>query len=457
VHARVGVARGRFEPLLTANLGYSNADTPPPVTLLQQGLVTSLVNVETYSWSAGVSAELPTGTRLSAGWTNVRTQSTSGGTALTDPLLYNSGLLLSVTQPLLRGFAFDLDIPQADLLRARFASQRAALDVRASLIATLKATEDAWWELVRAFKEREVRRTSVELARRQLQLTNKQIELGILARSDSIAPDFTLAQRELALVEADAAIARAADLLRQVLNLPRSEWSRPLVPPVPATLDDPPRDSHPNLDEAMALAFKNRPELAQRRIDIERTNLDVRAARANRLPTLDVGLSYQMIGQQSSYQATLEQMASSNVKAWTASASFSWSPLMTAARAQVDSSLAAQRAAEVQLEQQRLDLLAELRNDLQEIETAAREIRAAAHSRELATRALDVEQYKFQDGTSTNFIIGQRQAELEQTRLEELRAVIRHRKARTALEAAMGTLIEARGIKLDVGQGGPHE
>jgi outer membrane protein TolC len=142
--------------------------------------------------------------------------------------------------------------------------------------------------------------------------------------------------------------------------------SRAAVVPV-----DVPRCEEPgvSLDEAMAL--KNRPELAQRRIDIERTSLDLRTARADRLPTLDVGL------------------------------------------------------------------------------TAARQIRAAARFRELATRALDVEQRKFQDGTSNNFMIGQRQADLAQAQLAELGAVIRYRKARTALEAAMGTLIEARGVRLD--------
>src|SRR5262249_20338593 len=135
--------------------------------------------------------------------------------------------------------------------------------------------------------------------------------------------------------------------------------------------------------------------------------------------------------------------------------SFSWSSLMLAARAQVDASLAGQRAAQVQLERQRLDLLVDLRDDLREIETAARQIRAAARFRELATRALDVEQRKFLDGTSNNFMIGQRQAELAQAQLAELGAVIRHRKARTAFEAAMGTLIEARGVRLDVGSTGP--
>jgi outer membrane protein len=449
--AGIGVARGRFEPLLSAFYAHASADTPPPLTLLQQGIATSQLSIDSDIWNVALSAQLPTATQLSVGWTNLRSSINAVSPAPTDPLVFNSGLSFNITQPLLRGFAFDIDIPRADLLRAHFASRRAALDVRAALIATIKATEDAYWDLLRVLREAEVRRASRELARQQRLLSEKLIESGSLPRSDLIAAESTLAQRELALIEADAAIVRRANQLRRVLNLPRSEWTRPLVPA------DAPRYEEPGvtLEEAMALALKNRPELAQRRIDIERSSLDVRVARTDRLPTLDVGFSYGLIGQQSGYFGTLDQMVSNNVKAWTASASFSWSPLMLAARARVDSKLAGQRAAEVQLEQLELDLLVELRDDLNEIETAARQVRAAGRFRELATRTLDVEQRRFQEGTSTNFLIGQRQGELAEAQVAEVDAVIRHRKARTALDAAMGTLIEARGVRLDVGGAGP--
>jgi HAE1 family hydrophobic/amphiphilic exporter-1 len=448
--ASIGVAWGRFEPSLNAAYGYANADTPPPVALLQQGVVSSQLKIESHLWSVGLATELPTGTQLSVSWNNLRTLSTST-MPLTDPLLYNSGLTFSLVQPLLKGFAFDLAVPMANVLRAKLASRRAALDVRAALIATLKATEDAYWDLRGAIQEREVRHTFLELARQQVSFTDKQIRAGIVPAAELIAAESTLAQRELAVIEADAAIPRASDRLRQVLGLPRADWSRPLIPV------DPPHSQEPQvtLDAAMALALKNRPDLEQRRIDLERTKLDVRTARAERLPALDVGFSYGLIGQEPSYHGTLDQMISNKVRSWSTWASFSWSPLMVRARALVAANLAGQRAAQVQLEAQAIDLDVELRDALLEIDTAARQIGAATRYRELATRALDVEERRFQDGSSNNFMIGQRQAELAQAQLAELRAVIRRCKAGTALEAAMGTLIEARGVKLDVGGSAP--
>ena len=81
-----------------------------------------------------------------------------------------------------------------------------------------------------------MRRASLELARQQRLLSRETDRArGCLRASDLIAAESTLAQRELAVIEADAAITRSADRLRRVLNLPRSEWTRPLVPV------DPPR------------------------------------------------------------------------------------------------------------------------------------------------------------------------------------------------------------------------
>src|SRR5262249_51834186 len=146
-------------------------------------------------------------------------------------------LTLGLTQPLLKGFAFDMAIPRADVLRARFASRRQALDVRSSLLTTIKGTENAYWDLVQALKESEVRRASLELAREQRRLTQKQIDAGILPPSDLIAAESTLAQRELAVVESDAAIGRASDGLRRVLGLSRGEWGRPIQPIDPPSFE----------------------------------------------------------------------------------------------------------------------------------------------------------------------------------------------------------------------------
>ena len=110
---------------------------------------------------------------------------------------------------------------------------------------------------------------------------------------------------------------------------------------------------------------------------------------------------------------------------------------------------ATESARRTQLEQASLDLYAELRDDLRTLELGTRQVRAAAKFRELAREALESEQRKFINGTSNNFVVAQRQADLASARQDELTALIGHRKSSTALDAAMGVLLEERGVQLD--------
>ena len=64
-------------------------------------------------------------------------------------------------------------------------------------------------------------------------LTHRQIDAGLMPPSDLIAAESTLAQRKLQVLQAEAAIDQAYDVLRSALNLPREQWSRPILPVEP--------------------------------------------------------------------------------------------------------------------------------------------------------------------------------------------------------------------------------
>src|SRR5262249_28953960 len=135
-----------------------------------------------------------------------------------------------LTQPLLKGFAFSIDVPWAEVLRAEFASERARQEVRAAMISTVHSTEDAYWDLVQALKTHQIQGQSLQLAEQQLTLTRRQIDAGILPPSDLISAEGTHAQRQLGAVQSESAVAQAADQLRHVLNLSRDGWSQPILP-----------------------------------------------------------------------------------------------------------------------------------------------------------------------------------------------------------------------------------
>jgi outer membrane protein TolC len=355
-------------------------------------------------------------------------------------------LELRLTQPLLKGFAFDTDIPRAEVLRAELASERAQKDVQAALLTLVRDTEQAYWDLFQALKSYEVLEGAVQLAEQQLSLTRRQIDSGVRPPSDLINAEGALAQRELELVRAQNVGAQAMDQLRFLLNLPRDDWERPLLP------RDKPEFQRLAIgfEPALSQALQHRPELMQRELDVARAELDVRVAKANRLPALDASASYGLLGQRPGYGDTLDQLSSNDARVWSAGLNFSWTPFNEAASAELEARELGRQAAHTDQQAQHLALRLELRAALRGLDTAERSVRAAGKFRSLAERSLDAEQRRFLNGTSDNFYIAQRQNDLAGARLSELAALIQHRKAATALRAAMGVLLDDRGVVLDV-------
>jgi len=431
-----------FEPALNAAYQHQSADSPPATA--QDGGSEELLQSTADLWNAGYSQRLRLGTILGLDLSNARTKSSLGSAV--QPLLYHSELALRLTQPLLKGFAFQWEVPNADVLRAEFGSERARQDVFGSVLDTVRDTEQAYWDLVQSLKTYQVQQGSLKLAEEQLGLTGRQIEAGVLPPSDLINAEGTLAQRQLGLVQAESGIEQAADQLRHLLNLPRERWSNPILP-----LDAPAFDElQIGFDAAFAQALDHRPELKQLALDLKRAALDVRVAGTERLPQLDASLSYGLVGQKNGYSDTLSQLFSAEARAWSAGLNFSWTPLNRGASAQLETLRLNERALRTIERQALLDLRLELRTAIRALDTADRSVRAAAKFRSLAERSLDAEQRKFLNGTSNNFFIAQRQDDLSRARLAELAALIGHRKAATALRAAMGVLLDDRHVRLDV-------
>ncbi|MEM9490364.1 MAG: TolC family protein [Myxococcota bacterium] len=362
---------------------------------------------------------------------------------------HTSEISASVSQPLLRGFSVDGAIPRADILRAELASERILRDMQIAVTDTVRRTEDAYWELVRTLKAHRVQIASLRLAEQQMLLTERQIKAGILPQSDLISAEGTLAQRQLALVRAESAIEQAGDQLRQVLNLPRDQWSVALIPGDSPGFDAV-ESSADETDSALRRAEQNRPELEQRRIDLDQAALDTRIARNQRLPDVRVSASYGLVGQSDSFSNALDQLGDDDARFWSVSLSLSWSPLGRAARARYRSQQIRRSAAQTLRDQELLTIHTEVRQAVRAVTTSRRQVLAAAKARELAERSLDAEQRKFLNGTSSNFFVAQRQAELAQAQQAELDALIGYRQARTALHQATGTLLEQHAVELTV-------
>jgi outer membrane protein TolC len=128
----------------------------------------------------------------------------------------------------------------------------------------------------------------------------------------------------------------------------------------------------------------------------------------------------------------------------------SWTPLRRATSAAAEIERTRNEVVVARREQLVQQIWFDVRDAVRNQRSAARQVEAAARFRELAEKSLDVEQRKFLNGTSSNFVVAQRQEELAAAQLAELTAVLGHTKAATALARATGQLLGDRHIDLRV-------
>lgn len=441
-HLGITVAGGVFEPTLTASYAHTSSDTPP--TVLQAGMAGQILTFTNDDWRLSLADRLQTGLRLSADFVNDRARS-SAGTAV-EPLIYNSAVTLSATQPLLRGFSTDLVVPRIDILRAELASRRERDQLEIAAAQVVEQTEDAYWDVVEALYRYDVVARSNKLADDQLQLTKRQIAAGLMPPSDLIAAQSTIAQRELGVVQAEQSIDAACDRLRAVLNLPRDQWKRPILPvDLPGFAAD-----RTSPEDAMQAAIAHRPELAQLALDIEGEGLAVRRAENDKLPQIDLALTAGLLGQDTTYPSTLRSLGRGDAPTYTIGVNLIWQPLARATRAAAEIERARQRVAQVNRDKAVQDMWFAVREAVRTLRGAERQVYAAAKFRDLATQNLDLEQRRFLASQSSQLFVAQRQEELASAQLSELAAVLAHRKARAALLHATGRLLDERNVKLDV-------
>jgi outer membrane protein TolC len=434
--------RGSYEPKLAANFDYNNSVSPPATS--QDGEAGSTFKNIGHRWSVALQQNLNVGTSFALSFFNNRSRSDLG-TAV-QPLNYGTNLSFSAEQPLLRGFSLDGDVPRAPILRAEFANQKSLEDKRGVIAAEVRRTEESYWNLVQATRAYGVTNASLVNARQQLDLTQRQVQAGILAPADLIGSETSVAQRELELMQAETNLEAAMDGLRHTLNLPQDKWSQSLLATDLPTIT--PRSV--TLDEAMRDALMYRHEIKLNAIDMDLSELDERLARNNRLPDLSVGMRYGLAGQSDVYRDSLDQLQSLGARDWAVFVNLSWAPLGREASANRDTVLSANTMVKLRHQQFLNSLRNEVRTSLRALEATRRRVTASEKFRLLAERSLEAERNRFLDGKSRNLDVSLREQSLAGARTAVISARIEFVKASSDLDLATGRLLERKNIQLGV-------
>ncbi|MBI1764604.1 MAG: TolC family protein [Acidobacteria bacterium] len=481
-------AKGFYDPTLSSSYFYDRQTTP--VASILAGGENGKLRTTDFSGAAKLAQQLPwQGGNVNLSYDQSRTTSQNLFNALNPQ--FTSQLTVEFTQPLLRNRKID-----AARRQLRIASKRLDLSdsqFRQRAIEIIAQAERAYWDLVFARRDADIKRESVALAQTQLEHNERLAKQGTLAPADVVSARVEVERRTDEAEAAIEAIQRAENALKLLL-LPAGateQWSAALVPAEQPQIN---HDAALPVEDALRLAFANRPEMEQYRLRGELNKVDVAYFKNQTKPQIDFFASYGTYGLAGkertetnpivagnqllfdrvnqlsqvaglaplppfSFGATPEKFIGgygqnaanlfrNEYRAFRAGVTFNLSLRNRTAKANYGRALVEGKQLDAQRQRTEQQIEGEVRNAVQGIETAKRRVEAAKNSRVNAELQAQSEQRKFDAGQSTNFFVLDRQNALSSARGRELKALTDYTKAVAEMQRALSTTLTNNNVAL---------
>jgi outer membrane protein TolC len=442
---------GIYDPLATASV--SRSHTEQPATSALSG---ALVNTtDSTDARAQVSQLAPTGGVFALGFTGNRTTNNSSFNFVNPS--YSSGLQLSLNQPLLRNFGrkttnWLIYIAQNSRDSAYQAFVRSAQSV-------VNNVEQAYWDLVYALQNLEVKKESLRIAQDLNRITKIKIDVGSLAPIEITQTEVGIATAEQDIITAEGLIGDAQDRLQRVLNVDPTRWFASVVPTDQVRGED----VKIALEDGMKTALTRRPEILQAAlvVDTDRIRYDYYASQVR--PGLNLVGSYGNPGiggtthdpntgailSTGNFGDAFRQVIDRKFKNWSIGLNFSYPILNRSARGNYGASKYLWESDKATLTTTEQNVVVEVRAAARAIDTARRSIVAAGKGRELAEKNLDAGKKKFDNGMATSFEVTQIQRDLSVARTAELQALTVYRKALAAYHFATSDILDWKGVQVE--------
>lgn len=440
--ARTVEAAGAFDPVFDAQLS-SGASRKDP----NKGLIFQQLQQDGATASAGVTDHLPGGGTLSlhleAGTSHAVSRLSQNGRDVDGTSdLYQPALRLGLVQPLWRGRG---RVAQAGVDRAHAERTAAGLEREAAADDLVRDLVTAYWELVLARQELDIRRASVGLAHEQLRIVQLAIRLGKQPDTAVAEVEVELGLREEDALVADSAVTERSLELRRLAGLDLGPGEIAIEPA------DPPGGAAgpelPDLDEALRRALRG-PRLAALEAHRRSASIDLAARHDALRPQLDLKLDVAATGSDAGAIDALGRMAGYGGVDARAALVFSMPLGGNAARGARDAARGELLAARVREADVSAQLTVAVVRAVDDLRLARKRSEVLARSTGLAETNLATENRRFEAGGTTSFEVLKRQAELAQARLRRARAQIDQLEATARLEALTGEILARHGIAL---------
>ncbi|MGH9646327.1 MAG: TolC family protein, partial [Bryobacteraceae bacterium] len=454
-----------YDPALTSTINWNRNAQIQTNTVTAGGQSVNVGDTQTRNF--GIQQGFATGGTATLGFNNNST-TTNNTNAIFYPS-YSSGLSLQASQPLLQGFG--LAYNTRNLRVAKNNLRVTDYQFEQQLNTTLDTVISTYWNLVSSALAVGVAQQTLDEANRLLSDNKKQLDIGTMAPLDVLQANLQVSTSEASLITAQTAVEQLEVNLKNLVSrnglanaaladvhiIPTDRITVPDVEPIQPVQD------------VVAKALDRRPELAQQRLQLENSKINLTGAHNALLPQLNlVGnvsnpgaggifnttpqinpLTGQVIARQppnpeliGGYGNILRQVFSVPTINYQVGVTLSIPLRNRSAQAAYIQQELQLRESEFGVQKEVNQIRMDVQNALIAVKNARARYQSAATASAVAQQVLDAEQKKYELGASTSYAVVQHQVDLANARSSEVQAVSAYAQAKLQLDQATGTILE---------------
>ena len=317
----VDVELSKFDPALLsgAQFGQSNQQAASIV----QALGTNLDVLQATTFGApGTSTDQlqlqqrwQNGTRAAVGYHSGYSYNNPAGQFLIVNPAWQSGLRLTVEQPLFQGARSRIN--QVGIRIAKIRYDQSSLEFKAEVNQILHEVQEAWWRLYLTRSNVENLTQILEYAQQAWENERHQQTLGLNSVADESQARDNLEATRAQFAAAMRDQTSAEQLLRQKLGMDPASTVKLAIDAVPST-----EEFIPDLEQGIEQALASRPEVGAQRSQVQMTALDVERQRDSLLPNLNLLAGYGLTGLNNNFGGSIGDLSTAGYANWNLGLSF---------------------------------------------------------------------------------------------------------------------------------------
>ncbi|MGO9433071.1 MAG: TolC family protein [Terracidiphilus sp.] len=449
-----------FDPYLTFQ-GYVDHTVVQEANQFLVG--TPVLKTNTIEVLSNFSESFPLGTNLNVNYLGKRQTSTSPYNAI-NPDLY-SNFTVQIAQPLLAGFGL-----ASNERYIRIAKRNAQiLDVvfKAQVIATVTQIENIYWDLVNAYLDEQIKDRSLGFANQTLSDDQKQLALQAIPALQVMTDQSLVATAEGNLTVSRASL-RLNELLMKNALTKTDDPTIDEMPVIPLDLHaDPDPNANKSMDDLIAEAEKKRPEVAIYQMTAEVQKQALKDINSELLPTLNMyGFysgagtagpknSFCNLGPQecstdlpSGFPSMLQDTFNYSSPEYQVGMTLNINLRNRQVKADQFRAVLQYRQSQISSEQQKKNILFDVRNAKFALEQAQARVDATQKARDLAQKTFDITKQEQQLGakSSVDTLLAEDALAQAESALETAQS--QYEKAKVDIDRAIGETLERTDVSI---------